>query len=220
MDLRLPRASQGPEGLIEELRLFVCSDQHHSGISIACLENITSYILHDRSSLTMKFVTLGMGDIPYRNPVLTWWLLSSYRPNRARARGRYAVALDVALYRPIAPDPHHWAMHVRSPRARTTLHQVADEPLGRGYYVDQIRWRVRPSRAGRFRTAIFVGWIRWADVAYVRHFIQQWDVDNVSTTWNCQEWVVELVFALLRARLLEVRWRGLTRLLSMRERWQ
>ena len=83
-----------------------------------------------------------------------------------------------------------------------------------------IRWRIQPRRARLFQCAVLVGRIRWMHVLAVRRIIQGWPTNNDSSTWNCQRWVIELVFALSRAGLLRVRWRGVRRALRMREYWQ
>jgi hypothetical protein len=104
------------------------------------------------------------------------------------------TTLDVAIYHPIDHhDPHHWAIHITTPRRTSTLHQIHDDIGGRGYYVAPIRWNIRPQRAHLHRVSIFIGRIPWYALNRVRRLIQRWQVNNSSRTWNCQEWVVEIV---------------------------
>ncbi|OTA54208.1 hypothetical protein K449DRAFT_439617 [Hypoxylon sp. EC38] len=71
------------------------------------------------------------------------------------------TTLDVAIYRPIDPrDPHHWAIAITSPTHRKSVHQIHDDIGGRGYYVADARWRIRPNRARLFRVSVFIGRIR------------------------------------------------------------
>jgi hypothetical protein len=59
--------------------------------------------------------------------------------------------------------------------------------------VAPIRWNIRPQRAHLHRVSIFIGRIPWYALNRVRRLIQRWQVNNSSRTWNCQEWVVEIV---------------------------
>lgn len=131
------------------------------------------------------------------------------------------TTFDVVIYHPIDNrDPHHWAIHILSPQQDGSIHQVHDEVGGRGYYVADLRLNIQPQQARLHRVSIFVGRVRWNRLERVRRFVQRWRVNNRSETWNCQVWVVEIIWALVRAGLLRVRWRGLRRLMRMRENWQ
>jgi len=131
------------------------------------------------------------------------------------------TTLDVAVYHPIdRRDPHHWAIHITTPRRTSTLHQIHDDIGGRGYYVAPICWNIRPQRARSHRVSIFIGRIPWGALNRVRRLIQRSQVNNSSWTWNCQAWVVEIIRGLERLGHLQVRERGLMRLLQLREHWQ
>lgn len=138
-----------------------------------------------------------------------------------------ATTLDVAVYHPFIDednprerDPHHWAIHVLSPRRRGTIHQVEDDVGGRGYFVAPVILGKRSSKATKYRGAISLGRIRWVHVRRVRRIIQRCVVNNSSRTWNCQRWCLDVFVVLRRAGLLRVRWRGVRRLLELREHWQ
>jgi len=142
-------------------------------------------------------------------------LISLYRPSNTD------TTLDVVIYHRIDQrDPRHWAIYILSPRREGSIHQIFDDIGGRGYYVAPVRLNVQPQQARLHRVSVFVGRIRWRNLGYVRRFVQQWRENNRSDTWNCQSWVMEIVWALARADLLEVRWRGLRRVSAMREHWQ
>lgn len=131
------------------------------------------------------------------------------------------TTLDVAVYRPTdCRDPHHWAMHITTPRRGSSTHQVHDDVGGRGYYVALPRFNIRPHRARLHRVSIFVGRIPWYHLNRVRRMIQRWRVNNTSTIWNCQSWVMEIILELRRRRWLVVRRRALERLVGGREYWQ
>ncbi|KAI1110831.1 alpha/beta-hydrolase [Nemania sp. NC0429] len=151
-----------------------------------------------------------------------------YRPARSPSphRRQYQphnmdTTLDVAIYHPTDQrDPHHWAINIRSPMSRGTIHQVYDNIGGRGYYVGDVRWHIRPNSARLFRQAIFIGRLRWLYLRRIRRLIQSWPVNNTSIHWNYQRWIVEIVYWLWNAGLLVVRERSLRRLMRMREYWQ
>ena len=153
-------------------------------------------------------------------------MLSSSRdrpctPPQSFSPANYETTLDVAIYHPVHPaDPRHWAIHILSPRRRGTLHQVRDDVGGRGYYVSGVRWRVSPRSARLFRRSTYIGRIRYYQVRLVRRLVQRWRVNNRSQRWDCQAWVVELGFALRRAGLLRLRWRGARGMMREREYWQ
>ncbi|KAI5918634.1 hypothetical protein F4810DRAFT_690945 [Camillea tinctor] len=71
------------------------------------------------------------------------------------------TTFDVAIYNPTDErDPHHWAIHIRSPTRRGSIHQVYDNVGGRGYYLGAVRWGIRPNLAQLFNQAIYIGRIR------------------------------------------------------------
>jgi hypothetical protein len=131
------------------------------------------------------------------------------------------TTFDVAIHHPIdSRDPHHWAIHVMSPLQESTIFQVHDDVGGRGYYVAEPRYHVQPQNARLHRLSIFIGRIKWRHLHRVRRFLQQWRVNNTSATWNCQSWVVEAIWALARRGWMQLRWRGVRRLIRMRDNWQ
>jgi hypothetical protein len=141
--------------------------------------------------------------------------ISSYHP------ANLETTLDVAVYRPTdTRDPHHWAIHIITPRRGSRTYQVHDDVGGRGYYVAPPRFNIRPQRARLHRVSIFVGRIPWYHLNRVRRMIQRWRVDNRSTTWNCQSWVMGIILELRRRGWVAVRRRALERLARGREYWQ
>ena len=114
-----------------------------------------------------------------------------------------------ARYRPTdTRDPHHWAIHIITPRRCSSTHQVHDDVGGRCYYVAPPRFNIRPQRARLHRVSIFVGRIPWYHLNRVHRMIQRWRVDNRSPTWNCQSWVMEIILELRRRGWLVVRRAG------------
>ncbi|KAI0381409.1 hypothetical protein F5Y04DRAFT_255439 [Hypomontagnella monticulosa] len=103
----------------------------------------------------------------------------NYRPGRPPySRNRpydSDTSVDVLLYSPLdARDPRHWALHVRSPRGRGSVHQIYDDDGGAGYYVAPVRWRVEPSRARLFTEGINVGRIRRWHLRQARRIMGIW----------------------------------------------
>lgn len=135
---------------------------------------------------------------------------------------REGVAIIVAVYRPVDPrDPRHWAIYIASPTRRRTIQQVGDEVGGRGYYVQPVRWGIHPGRATLHYRSIPVGTMRRRHVAWARRMIQHQPVDNQSTTWNCQTWVLSCLTALYRVGVLgRLHRRGMRTLAQLVQRWQ
>ncbi|KAG9228409.1 hypothetical protein BJ875DRAFT_389475 [Amylocarpus encephaloides] len=133
----------------------------------------------------------------------------------------YDSTLDVAIYCPTdTRDPHHWAINIITPGRCSSTHQVYEYVGGRGYYVAPPRFNIRPFMDRLHRVSIIVGRIRWFQLNRVRHMIQGWRVNNRSTTWNCQSWVMEIIIELRRRGWLALRRRALSRLIREREYWR
>ncbi|OTB05172.1 hypothetical protein M426DRAFT_11015 [Hypoxylon sp. CI-4A] len=83
--------------------------------------------------------------------------------------------LDVLLYSLLdACDSDHWAVYVRSPRGRGSVHQVHDDVGGVGYYVAPLHWDVVLSRARQFTEGIYVGRIRRLNLHWARCIMETW----------------------------------------------
>jgi len=71
-----------------------------------------------------------------------------------------------------------------------------------------------------WRQSVPCGDLRPANVGLVRQLIQNQYVDNVSTTWNCQSWVMDALGSLQAGGLLELRGEAERQLRSMLQNWQ
>jgi len=93
-------------------------------------------------------------------------------------------------------DPNHWALWVESNSEDVTVQgdtilQVEDDKGGVGYYVaNPVRGRA-PQSSTRFLDVTTCGSVVGGYEVYVIQVIQATPVDNGSTTWNCQAWVIE-----------------------------
>lgn len=87
-------------------------------------------------------------------------------------------------------DPNHWAIYILNNDGQRVILQVNDDKTGIGYYVEEPVYGKEPERSGRFKTSIAVGQIRHGDYSVAVATLLEEPVDNVSTTWNCQAWVM------------------------------
>lgn len=130
------------------------------------------------------------------------------------------AVVSIAVYRPTDDrDPPHWAISICSPTHRRTIQQIALDPHD-NYCVDRIRWRARPCRSALHDFDLECSTIPSSLVAAARQLIQMHGVNNNSRTWNCQEWVLECVVLLVRARILRARWLSIQRIRRLRQKWQ
>jgi len=65
-----------------------------------------------------------------------------------------------------------------------------------------------------------VGTIEWRRIRQAERLIQTQLPDNESTTWNCQEWVVETLAALRQAGLLQMGAGMMRQIRSQHQNWQ
>lgn len=151
---------------------------------------------------------------PNPNPNPAW------RPSTPPSNSVAKATVSVSVYRPTdARDPAHWAIHICSPSRRRTIQQITLDDRG-DYCVDDMRWHVNPERSSLHDFDIECSTIPVSMVAAARDLVQQHSVDNNSTTWNCQAWVLECLDLLRRARLLKAQWRAIQRMRRLKQRWQ
>ncbi|KAK3940110.1 hypothetical protein QBC46DRAFT_449752 [Diplogelasinospora grovesii] len=62
---------------------------------------------------------------------------------------------------------------------------------GLGYFVDRPLYSKNPEASTRLDMSIEVGTIETQDHEAAINSIQATPVDNVSTTWNCQAWIMD-----------------------------
>jgi hypothetical protein len=83
-----------------------------------------------------------------------------------------------------------WAIWLQSAAGDGTILQTGDEKGGRGNYVDEPVYKAQ-TRSQRLETIIRCGTVSTENHQGAVDTIQAQPVDNVSTTGNCQAWVME-----------------------------
>lgn len=97
---------------------------------------------------------------------------------------------------------------------------MADDKGGVGYYVEQPTHDKQPQRSARHQTSIPVGTIDASVLDAAVATIQGTPVDSVSTTWNCQAWVVEALDDLATAGLFQWNQEKRAEVVQKRQNWQ
>ncbi len=128
----------------------------------------------------------------------------------------------VSIYAPPdRRDPFHWAIYIDEQcGGRGSIHQILDECERGGYRVAPVKYDTRPDRSSLWRESIPVGALHVSSVNEARQLLQYQRVDNRSTTWNCQSWVMEALSELHRAGLTRLSREEMGRLQRLQQHWQ
>ena len=128
----------------------------------------------------------------------------------------------VSIYAPTdRRDPCHWAIYIDERHgARSSIHQILVKRERGGYRVASIKYDTRPDGSRLWQENIAVGMLHASRVEEARRQIQNQRVDNRSTTWNCQSWVLEALSALHDTRLATLSSEGMRRLQRQQQFWQ
>ncbi|EFE44699.1 hypothetical protein TRV_00490 [Trichophyton verrucosum HKI 0517] len=130
------------------------------------------------------------------------------------------TTVAVAIYNPSDErDPCHWALWLKSENGDSTILQVGDDKGGVGYYVEQ-PIRKEPGRSLKLKETIICGTIPTEKEREAEGKIQSHPVDNQSTTWNCQSWVMENLDNLEEEGFMQVSPTAKANLQSKRQNWQ
>jgi hypothetical protein len=130
------------------------------------------------------------------------------------------TSVGVAIYNPADErDPCHWALWLQSADRQSVLLQVGDDKGGRGYYLEEPIFK-EPMRSIRLKEIVPCGTIPTNRHNQVVSVIQSNPVDNQSSTWNCQAWVMENLNNLENLRLLQLTPETKAKLESKRQNWQ
>jgi hypothetical protein len=125
----------------------------------------------------------------------------------------------MAIYKPTDKrDPHHWAIYIHG--ADESIQQLVDKKAAGGYKVEAIIWGKAPSRSSLLSDLIPVGTIKGAKVTEARNHIQAQHVDNVSHTWNCQNWAMEALQDAAKAGLINLDASAMGQVQAKHENWQ
>ena len=118
------------------------------------------------------------------------------------------------------PDPHPWALWLSPSNGDDLILQIGDDVGGLGYYVDDPLRGKQPQNSTRCEDTVLCGTIPtdYFDDAVV--LIQSTPVDNISTTWNCQAWIMEALEALAEYGMFVWEEGAEAELNERRENWQ
>lgn len=130
------------------------------------------------------------------------------------------TSVGVAIYNPSDQrDPCHWALWLKSANGQSVILQVGDDKGGRGYYVEDPIYK-EPMRSLRLAEVVPCGTVPTNKHDQAVFMIQSHPVDNQSTTWNCQAWVMENLDRLAQLGLLQPSPGAKESLQSKRQNWQ
>ncbi|KAJ5092148.1 hypothetical protein NUU61_007018 [Penicillium alfredii] len=130
------------------------------------------------------------------------------------------TSVGVAIYHPgDERDPCHWALWLQSVDRHSVILQVGDDKGGRGYYVEEPIFK-EPMRSTRLKEVVPCGTIPASRHHQAVSVIQSHPVDNQSTTWNCQAWVMENLDNLVDLRMMQLAPETKAKLQSKRQNWQ
>lgn len=128
----------------------------------------------------------------------------------------------VSIYAPTdRRDPSHWAIYIDEQHSgRGSIHQILDECERGGYRVAPVKYDTRPDKSSLWRENISVGTLHVSRVDEARQLLQHQRVDNRSTTWNCQSWVMDALSELHRTGLTRLSREEMGRLRRQQQHWQ
>ncbi|EGC48694.1 predicted protein [Histoplasma capsulatum var. duboisii H88] len=116
-------------------------------------------------------------------------------------------------------DPCHWAFWLEAANGLSTILQVGDDKGGEGYFVEQPIYK-EPQRSIRLKETIVCGTTPTEKTDEAVSKIQSHPVDNQSTTWNCQLWIMENLDDLEIEGYMQVSPTAKANLQSKRQNWQ
>lgn len=132
------------------------------------------------------------------------------------------ATVSVAIYKVFDErDPNHWPIYVQGATDESSVVlQVEGENGGRGYYVADAMYDSEPESASSHEKSVEVGFFDLANIKTVGATIQATPVDNESTTWNCQVWIMEALDNLQQKSLFTWNSSGKTTVMARRQIWQ
>jgi hypothetical protein len=150
------------------------------------------------------------------SPIQTIHQAIKHKPNTTRM-----TTVHVVIYNPTVDcDPCHWALWLNNDSARESIIlQVGDDKGGVGYYIEKLENK-KPEHSTKFKEAILCGTIVADKHKHTVLTIESHPVDNESTTWNCQAWVMEGLQVLVNEGLLKMEAGCKKTLESKRQDWQ
>lgn len=106
--------------------------------------------------------------------------------------------LNVVMYRPRHGNYEHWALYLDNGGEHTIYEVIDEHPRFKKNIV-----KGRPQNSNRYLRSYQVGTIGADDISAFRSEVQKAKVDNATVHWNCQDYVVELVEALVNECIID-----------------
>lgn len=95
--------------------------------------------------------------------------------------------LYVVFYRPRYGNYQHWALYLEG-----TEHTIF-EVTGSHPNFEKKEVKANPSNSGSYLSKLYVGTISETDIVTVRQCVAAVEVDNATTEWDCQEYVIDIL---------------------------
>lgn len=129
-----------------------------------------------------------------------------------------ATEAFVVIYKKVDPrDAAHWALWLTQPTTKSNwILQIEDDEQDRGYFVTKPQAE-RPDASDSLHETIKCATISAEhSLSSLVDIVQGLSVNNDSTTWNCQNWVVDALEA-LKSKGLDIPLNVMNNLRSKRE---
>lgn len=97
--------------------------------------------------------------------------------------------LFITMCTPREGNFEHWALYLQEATKDTIFEVIGSHPN----FERNVLNNVRPEDSGRFRRNILVATIHETDVPQLMKIMEEQLVDNETTEWNCQDYVIEAV---------------------------
>lgn len=96
--------------------------------------------------------------------------------------------LYVVFYRPRYGNYQHWALQLESDKDSIIFEVVGQHPKFERNVLE-----VKPERSGSFIRKLYVGALSDSDIERVKSAARQVPVDNETSEWDCQDYVLEIL---------------------------
>ncbi|KAF2167316.1 hypothetical protein M409DRAFT_22743 [Zasmidium cellare ATCC 36951] len=110
-----------------------------------------------------------------------------------------ALELAVVIYKPQKGNFYHWGLHVRN-RISNAHHVFQVE--GPQHELEPMRRDVKPYSSSRLLQTVVIGHLRDSDFSVMEQAIRAIEVQNDIPTWDCQEYVIDIMDSLEQRGLL------------------
>ncbi|RMD43444.1 hypothetical protein DV735_g1593, partial [Chaetothyriales sp. CBS 134920] len=96
--------------------------------------------------------------------------------------------LYVAFYRPRYGNYRHWSLYLQDGNKHTLYEVTGSHPNFRKNEV-----KANPQNSSSYLSKLFVASLSKSDVSLVNKAVEQVQVDNSTTEWDCQEYVIDII---------------------------